>query len=168
MLITYLQLVMSELKAEQTAYIRSARILLLPAPAMLHFSHRVPTPMLLCSGTPGRLRLATCRTLTVLGLSWLALGALAQELPATTGLRQPVLFNFKSGLNLSTYTGGSYIGWQTGLKAGFTGGLSATRRLSARSAWQVELLYAHKGAVRHGYWHTYSRWHAATPCLQRK
>lgn len=118
--------------------------------------------MLLRSGTPGRLRLATCRTLAVWGLSWLALGAQAQELPATVGLRQPVLFNFKSGFNLSTYTGGGYIGWQTGLKGGFTGGLSATRRLAARSAWQVELLYTRKGAVRHDYWHTYSRWHAAT------
>ena len=124
---------------------------------MLHFSARLLSDTL---GTLARWRLAPCRTLAVLGLSSLALVARAQDLPAAV-LRQPVLFNLKSGFNLSTYTGGGYIGWQTGLKGGFTGGLSATRRLSARSAWQVELLYARIGAVRHDYWHTYSRWHAA-------
>jgi len=128
---------------------------------MLHFSTRLPALTLPHSNTPGRFRLAACRTLAVLGLSSLALAARAQDLPAAV-LHHPVLFNLKSGFNLSTYTGGGYIGWQTGLKGGFTGGLSATRRLSARSAWQVELLYARKGAVRHDYWHAYARGHAAT------
>lgn len=121
-----------------------------------------PPSKLLHSCTSTRLRRAASLFPAVLSLSTLALGAHAQDLPAAAPLRQPVLFNLKSGLNLSTYTGGGYIGWQTGLKGGFTGGLSATRRLSARSAWQVELLYARKGAVRHDYWHAYARWHAST------
>jgi len=124
---------------------------------MLHFSTKLVTS----AGASARFRRVAGRTLAVLGLSSLALAGRAQDLPAAEPLRHPVLFNLKSGLNLSTYTGGGYIGWQTGLKAGFTGGLSATRRLSARSAWQVELLYARQGAVRHDYWHAYARWHGA-------
>ncbi|MDO7885405.1 porin family protein [Hymenobacter cheonanensis] len=127
---------------------------------MLHFSTRLPAPTLPHSGTLGRFRPAACCALAVLGLNSLALAAQAQDLPAAA-LRQPVLFNLKSGFNLSTYTGGGYIGWQTGLKGGFTGGLSATRRLAARSAWQAELLYARKGAVRYDYWHAYARGHAS-------
>jgi len=125
---------------------------------MLHFS----TKLFTSADAPARFRRVAGRTLAVLSLSALALAARAQDLPAADPLRHPVLFNLKSGPNLSTYTGGGYIGWQTGLKGGFTGGLSATRRLSARSAWQVELLYARKGAVRHDYWHPYAPRHAAT------
>lgn len=79
--------------------------------------------------------------------------ARAQETSAVP--RHPVLVNLKGGFNLSTYTGGGYIGWETGLKGGFAAGLSATQVLSARSAWQIELLYSRKGAVAYDYWHIY-------------
>jgi hypothetical protein len=128
---------------------------------MLHFSARLHSATFVRPGAVVRWQRAVGRTLAVLGLVWPTLFAQAQDLPAPETGRHPVLFNFKSGFNLSTYIGGGYIGWQTGLKGGFTGGLSATRRLSARSAWQVELLYARKGAVRHDYWYTYARWHAS-------
>ncbi len=128
---------------------------------MRHFSTGLPARNSACTSVIP-LRRAAHRALFGLGLGSLALAARAQDLPAVGKLHQPILVNLKSGFNLSTYTGGGYIGWQTGLKGGFTGGLSATRRLAARSAWQVELLYTRKGAVRHDYWHTYTRSHAAT------
>ena len=72
------------------------------------------------------------------------------------GMRpHPLLINLKGGLNLSTYTGGGYIGWDTGLKTGFSAGLSGTQRLTARTAWQVELVYSGKGAQQRNYWHQY-------------
>lgn len=115
-------------------------------------------PLRPAAGPPGRLifssRFAAAASLA-LGLG-LPTRALAQNRPDPDPLRHPVLVNIKGGFNLSTYTGGGYIGWETGLKGGFSAGLLATRALSARSAWQVELLYSRKGAVAYDYWHTYA------------
>lgn len=121
---------------------------------MVDFITRLLSANVAHAGVAARFR-PICRGLLAgLGLSSLALAAQAQELPAP--LRHPVLVNLKGGVSLSTYTGGGYIGWETGLKGGFTGGFLATRALSARSAWQVELLYSRKGAVAYDYYHIYA------------
>lgn len=108
------------------------------------------------------------QALVVLGVGLPALAAQAQapNLSAPAQQRHPVLVNVKGGFNLSTYTGGGYIGWNTYLKGGFSGGFLATRSLSARSAWQVELLYLRKGAVAYDYWHIYSS--AAPPTAPKE
>lgn len=121
---------------------------------MVHFSIRLLSTDLARAGAAARFRPTRRGLLAVLGLSLLALATQAQELAAP--LRHPVLVNLKGGVSLSTYTGGGYIGWETGLKGGFTGGFLATRALSARSAWQVELLYSRKGAVAYDYYHVYA------------
>jgi len=121
---------------------------------MVHFSIRLLSASLGHAGPAALLRSIRSSFFAVLGLTSLALAAQAQELPAAP--RHPVLINLKGGASLSTYTGGGYIGWETGLKGGFTGGFSATRALSARSAWQVELLYSRKGAVAYDYYHVYA------------
>jgi len=72
----------------------------------------------------------------------------------------PLLVNLKGGLNLSTYTGGGYIGWDTGLTTGYSLGLSATQRLTVRSAWQIELVYSGKGVQQDHYQYSY---HGAGP-----
>ena len=122
---------------------------------MPHLSARLLSDTLKRPRAATRPRLAY-RTLAVLGLGWLALPAQAQDLPAAAPLRHPVLVNLKGGFNLSTYTGGGYIGWETGLKGGFSGGFLATRALSANVAWQAELLYSRKGAVAYDYYHLYA------------
>ena len=66
-----------------------------------------------------------------------------------------LLINLRGGLNLSTYTGGGHIGWDTGLTTGYSGGLSGTVRLTARTAWQVEAVYSGKGVQQNPYWHQY-------------
>jgi hypothetical protein len=123
---------------------------------MLHFSTRILTSACLRSGAWVCIRRSAGHALAVLGLGPLALAAQAQDFPAADPLRHPVLVNLKGGFNLSTYTGGGYIGWETGLKGGFSGGFSATRALSANVAWQAELLYSRKGAVAYDYYHVYA------------
>jgi hypothetical protein len=123
---------------------------------MLHFSTRILIGACSRFGAPARIWRAASHALAVLGLCSLALAAQAQDLPAADPLRHPVLVNLKGGFNLSTYTGGGYIGWETGLKGGFSGGFSATRAISANVAWQAELLYSRKGAVAYDYYHVYA------------
>jgi hypothetical protein len=78
----------------------------------------------------------------------------AQDTLATR--RHALLVNIKGGFSLTTYTGGGYIGWDTGLTTGYSGGLSGTVRLGTRTAVQAEALYAGKGVQQDGYAYTYT------------
>jgi hypothetical protein len=69
--------------------------------------------------------------------------------------RHPLLVNIKGGFSLTTYTGGGYIGWDTGLTTGYSGGLSGTVRLTTRTALQVEAVYSGKGVQQDNYTYTY-------------
>ncbi len=61
----------------------------------------------------------------------------------------------KAGFNLATYTGGGDIGRAAQLKPGFGAGGLAGYGLSARTALQVEALYAQKGVFQEGYAYFY-------------
>ena len=97
----------------------------------------------------------------------LALAARAQETPAPQALDAPaaprphaLLVNIKGGFSLTTYTGGGYIGRDTDLTTGYSGGLSGAVRLGTRTAVQVEAVYAGKGVQQDNYAYTYT---GATP-----
>jgi hypothetical protein len=77
-----------------------------------------------------------------------------------TTRRHPLLVNIKGGFSLTTYTGGGYIGRDTDLTTGYSGGLSGTVRLGTRIAVQVEAVYAGKGVQHDNYAYTYT---GATP-----
>ncbi|MGI4875186.1 MAG: porin family protein [Janthinobacterium lividum] len=103
------------------------------------------------------------KPLFTLAFGLLALAARQGRAQETPTLEAPVvprphalLINLKGGLNLTTYTGGGYIGWDTGLTTGFSAGFSGTQRLSARTAWQVELVYSGKGVQQDNYWYQYA------------
>jgi hypothetical protein len=70
--------------------------------------------------------------------------------------RHPLLVNIKGGFSLTTYTGGGYIGRDTDLTTGYSGGLSGTVRLATRTAIQVEAVYSGKGVQHDNYAYTYT------------
>ncbi|NML66239.1 PorT family protein [Hymenobacter sp. RP-2-7] len=75
-----------------------------------------------------------------------------------------LLVNIKAGFSLTTYTGGGYIGWRTGLTTGYSAGLAGAVRLARRWAAQAEVLYAGKGVQYDTYWYRGgSNWPTSQP-----
>lgn len=103
------------------------------------------------------------KILCTMAFGLLALAARAQETPTQQELDAPaaprphaLLVNIKGGFSLTTYTGGGYIGRDTDLTTGYSGGLSGAVRLGTRTALQVEAVYAGKGVQQDNYPHTYT------------
>ena len=103
------------------------------------------------------------KTLCTTAFGLLALAAHAQDTPVSQVLDAPaaarphaLLVNIKGGFSLTTYTGGGYIGRDTDLTTGYSGGLSGAVRLGTRTALQVEAVYAGKGVQQDNYAHTYT------------
>jgi len=102
------------------------------------------------------------KTLYTTAFGLLALAAHAQETTAPPALDAPaavrphaLLVNIKGGFSLTTYTGGGYIGSDTDLTTGYSGGLSGAVRLGTRTALQIEAVYAGKGVQQDNYAYTY-------------